>query len=75
MGICVCEGIIITLPAKSFGGGGFCDCKLRKLAGLRLLHGQDRIMFIMLNLLCNDNNALAFYAYLWLYHSCVLGAS
>lgn len=20
-GICVCEGIIITLPAKSFGGG------------------------------------------------------
>lgn len=22
-GICVCEGIIITLPAKSFGGGGF----------------------------------------------------
>ena len=21
-GICVCEGIIITLPAKSFGGGG-----------------------------------------------------
>ena len=22
MRICVCEGIIITLPAKSFGGGG-----------------------------------------------------
>jgi len=38
-GICVCEGIIITLPAKSFGGGGFCACKLRKLAGLRLVHG------------------------------------
>ena len=71
----MCEGIIITLPAKSFGGGGFCACKLRKLAGLRLVHGQDRIMFIMLNLLCNDNNALAFYAYLWLCHSCILGAS
>jgi hypothetical protein len=28
-GICVCEGIIITLPAKSFGGGGFApaSCK------------------------------------------------
>jgi len=22
VGICVCEGIIITLPAESFGGGG-----------------------------------------------------
>ena len=37
--ICVCEGIIITLPAKSFGGGGFCDRKPRKLAKLSLLHG------------------------------------
>jgi len=37
--ICVCEGIIITLPAKSFGGGGFCACKLQKLAVLRLVHG------------------------------------
>ena len=55
--------------------GGFCACKLQKLAELRLVHGLYRIMFIMLNLLCNDNNALAFYAYLWLYHSCVLGAS
>ena len=63
-GICVCEGIIITLPAKSFGGGGFCSCKLQKLAVLRLVHGLYRIMFIMLNLLCNDNNALAFYNYL-----------
>ena len=26
--ICVCEGIIITLPAKSFGGGGLCAGKL-----------------------------------------------
>ena len=59
-----CEGIIITLPAKSFGGGGIYACKLQKLAGLRLVHGQDRIIVIMLNLLCNDNNALAFYAYL-----------
>jgi hypothetical protein len=31
---------------------------------LRLVHGLYRIMFIMLNLLCSDNNALAFYNYL-----------
>jgi hypothetical protein len=29
-GICVCEGIIITLPAKSFGGGGFLRLQAAK---------------------------------------------
>ena len=51
VGIRVCEGIIITLPAKSFGGGGFCACKLQKLARIALSAWLKawRIIIIMLS--------------------------
>ena len=49
--ICECEGIIITLPAKSFGGGGFLRQQAAK-AG-RIASGAWlkawRIIIIMLS--------------------------
>ena len=50
-GICVCEGIIITLPAKSFGGGGILRLQAAKAGRIALSAWLKawRIIIIMLS--------------------------